>query len=138
MVKNSLSTTPQVEENKKHYTDHNVKRYDNEIQFQNITSQPVKKILHTVDNNIIHNLPILWEDVRMNEDIYVTSVPNLQGRTVHRKIQHVEPIIVSNSPKGILNIYKKFTLFCDIMHINGPGFLNTTYWNIIFATWSMI
>ena len=92
MVKNSLSTTPQVEENKKHYTDHNVKRYDNEIQFQNITSQPVKKILHTVDNNILHNLPILQEDVGMAEDIYGPSVSYLKGKSVHQKVQYLEPM----------------------------------------------
>ena len=61
----------------------------------------------------------------MAEDIYGPSVSYLKGRTVRHKIQHMEPIIVTNFPKEILDRYKKVTLFCDLMHINGTGFLNT-------------
>ena len=53
-------------------------------------------------------------------------------------IQNVEPIIVPNVPKGILDKYKKFTLYFDLMHTKGIGLLNTIYRNIMFATWSMI
>ena len=37
-------------------------------------------------------------------------------------------------PKYILNKYDKFALFCDLMHTNGIGFLNSISWHIIFAT----
>ena len=69
-----------MEENKKHYTSRDVKRTDTARQFQHITGQPVNGILHTVDNNTFHNLPILQEDVEMDEDIYGPSVPHLKGK----------------------------------------------------------
>ena len=34
--------------------------------------------------------------------------------------------------------YNKVALWCDLMHINGIGFLNTISLHIIFATVSMI
>ena len=59
MVKNSRSTIPQVDENKKQYTKYNVKRDYLSRKFQHITGQTIKKILHVVDNNILQKLPIL-------------------------------------------------------------------------------
>ena len=61
----------------------------------------------------------------MAEDIYEPSVPHLKGKTVRHKFQHVEPIIVPNFPKGILDIYKKVYFFCDLICMNSIGFLNT-------------
>ena len=58
----------------------------------------MKWILHAVDNNILHNLPIMREDVRMDEDIYGTSVPHFKGKKDRHKIQHVEPIIEKKTP----------------------------------------
>ena len=70
-------------------------------QFQHITGQSVKQILHAVDNKILQNLPIIREYVRVDEEIYGLSVIHLQGKTVNHKVQNVEPIIVPNAPKGI-------------------------------------
>ena len=58
-VNNSWSPIPQVEENKKHYTYRDVNRDYQPRQFQHITGQSVNQTLHAVDNNILHNLPIL-------------------------------------------------------------------------------
>ena len=80
----------------------------------------------------------MQEDTGMAEDIFRPSVPNMQVKTVLHKIQHVESIIFKNAPNGILDIYKKFTLWCDLMHTNCIGFLNTIYRHIMFVTWSMI
>ena len=137
-VKYSHYPIPKVEENKKQYTTRDVNRADRARQFQHITGKPVKRILHAVDNNILHNIPILQEDVGMYEYIYGTSVPNFQGKTPHHNIQHVEPIIVPNAPKGILDGYKKVNLCCDLTQINGIGFLNTISRHIMFATISTI
>ena len=91
----------------------------------NESGKPVKQILHAVDNNILQSIPILREDVRMDEDIYGPSVPHFQVKTVRHKFQHVEPIIVPNFPNGILDIYKKVYFFCDLICMNSIGFLNT-------------
>ena len=101
MVTNSCSPIPQVEENKKQYTTRYVKRADNTRQLQNINGQPLKQILHAVDNNIIQNLPILREDTITAEEIYWPSVPHLQGKTALHKVQNMETIIVPNVPKYI-------------------------------------
>ena len=74
----------------------------------------------------------------MDEDIYGPSVPYLQDKTVCHNIQHVEPITIPNFPKGILDKYNKATLCCDLIHISGISFLNTTPRQIMFATGSMI
>ena len=74
----------------------------------------------------------------MAEDIDGPSVTHLQCKTVRHKVKHVEPIIVTNAPKVIIDRYKKVTIFCDLMHINGIGFLNTIYQHIMFATGIMI
>ena len=86
MVNDSCYPIPQVEEKKKQYTARNVKRADSARWLQNITGQPVKWILHAVDNNILQNIPILWEDIGMAEEIYGPSVPHFQDKTVHHKI----------------------------------------------------
>ena len=58
MVNNSLSPIPKFEENNKNYTAHDVKRADSARRFHNIKDQPIKQILHAVDNKILHNIPI--------------------------------------------------------------------------------
>ena len=108
------------------------------MRLQQITRRPVKKILHAVDNNILQNIPILWEDFGMAEYIYGPSVPHMQGKTVHHNIQQAEPIIIQNVPKGILDKYKKVTLLYDLIHINGIGFPNTISQHIMFDIGIMI
>ena len=71
-------------------------------------------------------------------EIYGPSVPHLQGKTVYRKVHQVEPIIVPNFPRGILDIYKNVTLWYDLIHINVIGFLNNISQHIMFAMVSMI
>ena len=74
----------------------------------------------------------------MAEDVCGPSVPHLQGKTFHYKIQNVEPIILTNTPQGILDIYKNVPLCYDLMHINDIGFLNTISQHIMFSIVSMI
>ena len=74
----------------------------------------------------------------MAEYIYGPSVPYLKGKTFYHKVHHVEPIIVPNSPKVILDRYNNFTLCFNLVHINGIGFLNTISQHILFVTGSMI
>ena len=66
----------------------------------------IKRILHAFDNNILQNLPILREDVRMAEDIYGPNIPHLKGKTVRHKVQHVDPVKIKNVPETILDNYK--------------------------------
>ena len=74
MVNYSHSPIPKLEENNKQYTARDVNRADHARWFQNIYVQPVKQILHKVDNKILQHLPILQEDVGIAEDIYGPSV----------------------------------------------------------------
>ena len=100
----------QEEDNKKHYTICDVNMADCARLFHHINGQPVKIILHEVDNIILYNIPIPREDARMSEEIYLPSVPHFQGKIFRQKVQHVEPIILPNLPKGILDRQKKLTL----------------------------
>ena len=103
IVNDLHSPIPQVQDNKERYTVPHIKRADCARHFQHITVQPIKQILHAVDNNILQNLPFLREDVRMAENIYVHSIPHLRGKTVRRNIQHVEPVKITSVPKTILD-----------------------------------
>ena len=127
-----------MEEKNKHCTTHDINRADRTIQVHHITGQLVKRILHASDNNTLHNFSILREDVGMVEDIYGTIVTHLKRKIVFHKVQHVEPIVVPNYPKVILDRYKNIILCYDIMHINGITFHNTISWNVLFSTLSMI
>ena len=133
MVNYSRSQIPKLDKKKKHYTACDVNRYYCSRQFRHVTDQPVKQVLHAVDDNILQNIPNVWEYFRMSEDIYGPSVKILQSETVRHKVQHVDPIIVSNFPKGIIDIYNNVTLFYEHMHINGIILLNTISWHILFA-----
>ena len=124
MVNDSHSPILQVQEKKERYTACDIKRAGCPRQFHKITGQPIKHILHAVDNNILQNLPILIEDVRMAEDIYGTSIPHLKGKTVQRKIKHVEHVTITSVPKTIPDKYKEVTICCDLMHINVIGLFN--------------
>ena len=86
MVNDLRFLNPQVEEKKKQYTACDVNRAYFARQSCHITGQSVKRILNVVDNNVLQNLPILQEDSRVYEDIYVPSVPYLQVKTVCHKI----------------------------------------------------
>ena len=103
MVNGSHSPIPQVQYKKKRYTSHNIRRADRARQIQHITGHPINQILNAVDNNILQNHPILWEDVRMADDIYGPSIPHLNGKTLLRKIQQVDPIKITSVPKTILD-----------------------------------
>ena len=67
-----------------------------------------------------------------------TQCATFSSKKVRHKCHNVEPIVVSNTPKEILDRYKNFTLCCDLMHTNGIVFLNYIYQHILFATGSMI
>ena len=101
MVNDSHYPIPQLEENKKLYTARDINRVDCARKLQNITVQPIKQTLHSVDNKILHNLSIFWEDVGMDEDIYGPSVPYFQGKIVCHNIKHVEPMMVPNVPNDL-------------------------------------
>ena len=77
MLNDSCSPISQVEEKKKQYTACDVNRADHKRRFHHIIDQSAKQILHEVDNNILQNPPIMWEDAIMTEDIYGPSVPYL-------------------------------------------------------------
>ena len=138
MVNDLHSPIPQVQDKKKIYTAHNIRRAYSARQFQHITVQPMKRILHAVDNKILKNMPIMREDVRMAEDIYVPSIPHPKGKTVRHKIQHAELVKITIFPKTIIDKYKEVAICCDLIHINGIGFLNTISRNIMFSAGSLI
>ena len=46
----------------------------------------------------------------MAEDIYGPSILHLKVKTVRRKVQHVEPVKITNVPKTILDKYKEVTI----------------------------
>ena len=138
MANNSCSPITQAEESKKQYTTSAFKRSDRARWFQHITGRSVNRILHEVDSNILHNFSLLREYFVMAEDIYRPSASHQQGKTVHQKVYNVDPIVVSNYPKCILDRYKNVPLCCDIMQTKGIGFLNTISWHILFALGSMI
>ena len=78
MVNDSHSPILQVHGKNKRYTTLDIKLDDRARQFQNITDHPIKRIIHSVDNKILQNLPIMQEDVRMDEDIYGPSIPHIK------------------------------------------------------------
>ena len=138
MVNDSYSPIPRVQDNNKGYTARKIKRAGSARRFHNITVQLIKRILHAVNNKILYNLSILREDVTMAENIYGPIIPHLRGKTVQRKIQHVDPVKITIVLKTIIYAYKDVTVFCDCMQINGIGVLNTISRHIMFATGSMI
>ena len=138
LVNDSHSPITQVQDKKERYTARDIKRACCARRFQHITGKPINQILHAVYNNILQNLPILREDVRMSEYIYGPSIPHLKGKTVRRKVQHVEPVNITSVSKTILDNYKEVAICCDLMHINGIVLLNTISRNIMFATGIMI
>ena len=129
---------PQVQDKKEICTTRNIKRSDCARQLQYITGNLINQILHSVDNNILKNLLITEEDVRMAEDIYGPSTPHLKCKTVRQNIQHVEPVKITSVSQTILDKYKQVTICCYLIQINGIGFLNTISRHIMLAKGNMI
>ena len=138
MVNDSHYPIPQVQVKKERYIARDIKQAYHARQFHHISGQTIKLILHAVDNNILKNLPILQEDVIMDEDICGPSIPHLKGNIVQHKIQHVAPINITSVPQTVLDNYKEVTICCDVMHNTLIVFLNTISRHIMFATGSMI
>ena len=116
------------------YTAHDINRNDCARLFQYITGQPVKQILHAVDNNILQNFPILREDVRMAEYIYVPQCDTFERQKSLPQSPACGAYHSSNFPLGVFYRYKNTTLCFDIIHINGTVFLNTIYQHILLST----
>ena len=74
----------------------------------------------------------------MAYDVYGPSIPHIKGKTVRRKIQHMEPVKITIVSQNILDKCKEITICCDLIHINGIGFLNPISRHIMFATGIMI
>ena len=110
MVNDFHSPIPQVQYKNELYTARDIKRSGHARRFQHITGQTIKRILYAVDNNILQNLPILREDIIMDEGVYGPSIPHLKGKTVRRRTQHVEPIKIKSVPQTILDKYKEVTI----------------------------
>ena len=89
LVNDSYYPISQVQYMNKGYTSRVIKWADHARQSHHINGQPINRILHSVDNNILQKLTILREDVRMAEYIYEPSITHLKGKTVRRNIQHV-------------------------------------------------
>ena len=122
------------EENKARY----IARSDNVRQFRHITGQSIKRMLHEVYNNIIINFTVTWKYIKMAEDIYIPSVPNMQVNTMSKKVKHTETAVVSKFPQAIINKYKRFIFCCNLMHINVLAFLNMVSWGVILGTGILI
>ena len=67
----------------------------------------------------------------MAEDIYGPRIQYLKVKTVRRKIQHVDPVKITNVPKTILDKYNEVTEDGDLLVLIKDGFGNIFYLNRI-------
>ena len=114
-----------VKENLTKYTQRSVDQAKEvrriQVMFNNISTP---KLLNIVDNNMVEEILITREDVKLAEEIYGLNVYALKENTTNQKVDHVIAPI-TRIPKEILKEYKNITLCIDVMFIKGIKFLLT-------------
>ena len=85
-----LNQVISVKENHTKYTKRSVDQAKKarrfKVMFNNINTN---NILHIVDNNVMKDLPITRQDVKLAKEIYGPNIYALKGKTVNRKFDHV-------------------------------------------------
>ena len=123
-----------VKENLTNYSKRSIEQVDKarELQatFNNIST---KNMLKRINNNMVKDLPIKRQDIKVTETIYCPNIYALKGKTVNRKADHVVAPI-TGIPEQILKEYKYITLCIDVMFINGLKFLPTVSRHLDFVT----
>ena len=93
------------------------------------------QLMRIARNNHLMKSPVTPRCVVLKNKIYGPSILGLQGRTIRKKKEGVDPKPMDVSP--IMTIkprYKKVLLFADIMFVNGLAVLTTLLKHLHFGT----
>jgi Reverse transcriptase (RNA-dependent DNA polymerase)/Zinc knuckle len=124
--------------NKVRYTRRERDRADLARRLQQTIGRPsTREFINIVNKNLLPNCPITAVDIMAAENIYGPDLGSLKGKTVRRKVDHVEAI-VTDVPCSIYERYKDVTVCADIMKVNGIPFLVSISRGIRFGTVEMV
>jgi Reverse transcriptase (RNA-dependent DNA polymerase)/Zinc knuckle len=127
-----------VADNKSRYTRREIARADLARRLQQMIGRPsTHDYINIVNKNLLLNCPVTAADIRAAEEIYGPDIGSLKGKTVRRKVDHVEAD-ATTVPCSILTRYKNVTVCADVMKVNGIPFLVTISRGIRFGTAEMI
>jgi Reverse transcriptase (RNA-dependent DNA polymerase) len=127
-----------VAANKSRYTRRELARADLARRLQGTIGRPsTKDFLNIVNKHLLTNCPITAADIIAAEEIYGPDLGSLKGKTVRRKVDHVEAE-VTKVPSSLLARHKDVTVCADVMFVNSIPFLVTVLRGIHFGTAEMI
>ena len=74
-----------VKANIEKYTEHQLKDTRAARYHQNTVGKSVRALLRFIDYGPMRNMPITWQSVKIAQDVWGTSRPYLQGKSVRKR-----------------------------------------------------
>jgi hypothetical protein len=123
-----------VEENKLLYTARQLEKAKLSGQIYHAMGAPsITDFKAIVQSNMIKNLPITIEDIKIAEDVYGPDIGSLKGKTTRTT---PAPVVADyiEIPQELIQRHDRVTLCIDGMKINGVPFLTTISRHIMYRT----
>jgi hypothetical protein len=123
-----------IEENKKFYTERQVKQAKKARDFYQAMGTPsVPDLLAILRMNLVKNNPVTIEDVKLAKKIFGPDIGALKGKKTRRKPNQVTEDLIA-VPRELIQAQQHVTLAVDGLTVNSLKFLSTVSKNIYYRT----
>jgi hypothetical protein len=102
--------------------------------YHSLGTPSIKYFKAILTMNLIRNVPVTLDNIKLAEQIFGTDIGALKGKTTRAKPAPVVSDYI-NIPSKLFNNHQEVVLCMDGMSINGLPFLTTVSRNIMYRTY---